>query len=99
MVRLGCPKHVRDRYKIDGNWQQYTKGFLRHLSNQTEAIEELAAIASDSSCALLCFETDYRFCHRSFVADAVGCHSGGEVRHLAARNVKIARPVLSLQPA
>lgn len=99
MVKLGCPKPVRDQYKTDGSWRQYTKGFLRHLHNQAPAIEELAAVASRSSCALLCFEADYRFCHRSFVADAVSDVSGAKVRHLIARNVRTASPALSLRLA
>jgi uncharacterized protein (DUF488 family) len=68
---LGCPKQIRNRYRADGNWAQYKVGFLKYLQTQTEALGDLAALAGISKCALVCFEADYNFCHRSMVADAV----------------------------
>lgn len=79
---LGCPKSVRDQYRQDGSWQCYTEGFLQHLSNQQEAVVQLAGLVASSNCALLCFEADPNFCHRSMVADAVKAKCGAEVRHL-----------------
>lgn len=95
MVALGCPRAVRDRYKLDGSWAHYTKGFLRHLKTQDEAIRELADKADASNCALLCFEADYRYCHRSFVADAVHAHSGADIWHIAKASAKTTRPARS----
>lgn len=79
---LGCPKPVRDRYRQDGSWQRYTQGFLQHLSSQEGAVAQLAGLVASSNCALLCFEADPNFCHRSMVADAVQAQCGAEVRHL-----------------
>ena len=28
---LGCPKPIRNQYKVDGNWQTYTRDFLKHI--------------------------------------------------------------------
>src|SRR5258705_10711616 len=39
--KLGCPKPVRDRYKIDRDWATYTRGFLTHLSRHGEAVAEV----------------------------------------------------------
>lgn len=97
-VDLGCPKPVRDRYREDGNWKRYTSGFLQHLKTQQRAVAELAELASTSTCALLCFEADFNFCHRSMVADAVRDHGGTQVRHITAAITKRASPA-SLQPA
>lgn len=96
MMSLGCPKPVRDRYKKDGSWKRYTEGFLKYLNGQAEAVSELAERAAETNCVLLCFEADYRFCHRSFVADAVHHHSGAAVRHISATGAKTERLARSL---
>lgn len=83
-VGLGCPKPVRDRYREDGNWKRYTDGFLNHLKTQAAAIDELSVLVRSSNCALLCFEADYNFCHRSMVANAVRDYCGAEIMHIQA---------------
>ncbi len=98
MVDLGCPKQVRDRYREDGNWERYTEGFMAHLNTQDDAIAELSALAATSNCALLCYEADSNFCHRSMVASAVKDYCGARVTHIKA-SAKKASPVASLQLA
>lgn len=82
MVELGCPRPVRDGYRADGDWKRYTEGFLKYLKSQKAAIAELGDLAQSSACALLCFEADFNFCHRSMVADAVSKHCGVSVTHI-----------------
>lgn len=82
MVELGCPKPVRERYRKDGDWPRYTQGFLQHLATQDAAVAALSERAKASNCALLCFEADFRACHRSMVAHAVHEHGGAEVLHI-----------------
>ncbi|UZR30804.1 DUF488 domain-containing protein [Methylococcus mesophilus] len=82
MADLGCPRPVRDRYRNDGNWKRYTEGFMKHLTAQEAAIAELAERTASSNCALLCYEANYNFCHRSMVANAVRDHCGAGVRHI-----------------
>ena len=98
MVNLGCPKLVRDRYREDGNWKRYTEGFMKHLKTQDDAIAELSALAATSNCALLCYEADSNFCHRSMVASAVKDYCGARVTHIKA-SAKKASPVAALQLA
>jgi len=81
---LGCPKPIRNQYREDGSWARYTAGFLHYLAQQDDVIAELSAMAATTTCALLCFEADYRYCHRSMVADAMHVASGLQVRHLQA---------------
>lgn len=88
MVDLGCPKHVRDRYRQDGDWARYTTGFLAHLEGKGEAIAELSSLVAISNCALMCFEADYRVCHRSMVADAVRDRFGAKVEHIASSSAR-----------
>lgn len=84
MVVFGCPKSVRDAYKSDGDWAQYTTSFLGYLADQDAAIAELVELASSEKCCLLCFEADPNTCHRLFVAQRAAKKSRGKltVRHL-----------------
>lgn len=80
--KLGCPKAIRNRYRDDGNWTQYTASFLKYLDMQHETLAELASMAGKSNCALMCFEADFNRCHRSMVADAVKQLNGIQVVHI-----------------
>jgi uncharacterized protein (DUF488 family) len=88
LAELGCPKSVRNRYREDSDWSLYTAGFLNHLSTQSGAIEKLSSLAKSSNCALLCFEADFNFCHRSMVADAVRARSGARIEHIDVKAVR-----------
>ncbi len=88
MVDLGCPKTVRDRYREDGNWKRYTEGFLKHLKAQEIAIAELSELVASSTCALLCYEADFNFCHRSMVANAVRDYCDAGVQHIKVVNAR-----------
>jgi uncharacterized protein (DUF488 family) len=79
---LGCPRPIRDRYKIDGDWAAYVKAFGAYLAEQTEAVAELAQIAQKSTACLVCFEADFNRCHRSLVARATARAGGPQVIHL-----------------
>jgi uncharacterized protein (DUF488 family) len=68
---LGCPRDVRHAYREDGDWAQYTRRFKSYLETQLAALEELSELMQKERCCLLCFEADYNFCHRSFVAERV----------------------------
>jgi uncharacterized protein (DUF488 family) len=70
--RLGCPKPIRDRLKQDGNWPLYAKNYAGYLASQPQALAELAQLAQKSGpVSLLCFEADFRRCHRSLIAKAI----------------------------
>ncbi|NEW90119.1 DUF488 domain-containing protein [Rhodopseudomonas sp. WA056] len=84
---LGCPKPIRDRYKIDENWAAYTKGFLAHLKTQSEVVSQLAKLAKTSPTCLVCFEADFTQCHRTYVARAASSISNLTVAHLTAQTV------------
>lgn len=92
MVDLGCPKPVRERYREDGNWKRYTEGFRKHLKRQDAAIAELSDLVASSTCALLCFEADFNFCHRSMVANAVHHYCGADVEHIKITDAKTVSP-------
>ena len=80
LVELGCPRGVRHEYRADGDWGRYTKRFKAYLETQTDALGKLAAWMRDERCCLLCYEEDFNFCHRSFVAEKVAGLIDGEVK-------------------
>jgi uncharacterized protein (DUF488 family) len=82
---MGCPKTVRDRYKRDGDWAVYTRGFLTHLNSQTEEVAQLARSTAQSITCLVCFEADFNRCHRTYVAHAAAKINGTAVTHLMRR--------------
>ena len=91
MAGLGCPKSIRNRYREDGNWKNYAEEFAKYLKAKEDAIAELSGWVVASSCALLCYEADSNFCHRSMVANAVRDYCGARVTHIKA----VARTVRS----
>ena len=98
LVELGCPKPIRDQYRADGNWKRYTKGFMKYLKTQDNTIAQLSSLVASANCALLCYEADANYCHRSMVADAVKEHCGARVTHIKA-TAKTRSLVVSHQPA
>ncbi len=82
---LGCPKSIRDRYRADGDWPQYSRDFLAYLKGQQETLQELTKIARATTACLVCFEADYTRCHRSYVARAAHRLGAPEVRHLTSK--------------
>lgn len=88
---LGCPKGIRNRYRADNNWGTYKAAFSQYLQTQRNAIADLSTMAAITNYALLCFEADFNYCHRSIVADAVNKLSGALVHHISAPAVKTTR--------
>jgi len=84
---LGCPKPIRDQYKIDGDWTAYTQGFLAYLGKVKSEVRALAATARQHRACLVCFEADFGACHRTYVARAVRSAGGPVVHHLSARTM------------
>lgn len=79
---LGCPKAIRDGYRVNRDWGAYTAAFMKHLRKQSVAVCELAEMCESRKAALLCYEADAGFCHRTYVARAVAAVSGGSVLHI-----------------
>lgn len=80
MQALGCPKPIRDAYGHDH--AQYELHFQRYLATQGAAVAELTAFSQSTTACLLCFEADYRECHRSLVAEACQALLAMPVVHL-----------------
>ena len=92
---LGCPKPVRDRHRASRDWDAYTRAYMAHLQQQGSAVSELAALCKNSAAALLCYEADAGFCHRTYVARAVAAITGGGVLHIGSAGVTPDRAMTS----
>lgn len=95
---LGCPKDIRNSYRTDGNWQEYTTRFLSYLATRESDVSELLYLAQMDRCALLCFEADANFCHRKYVAEAVGKISCQPIKlhHLSQNSIPTEEFLLAL---
>ena len=82
---LGCPKVIRDQYKVDGDWTSYTRKFLAYIETQDAVVRELVKLSKATKACLVCFEADYTLCHRTYVARATRKRGGPTVMHLTAR--------------
>lgn len=91
MPTLGCPRPVRARYRQDGDWTRYTKNYLQYLTGKESAIAELSERAQLSNAALLCYEANYEFCHRSLVANAVRDYCGVSIQHIKTTEARTGR--------
>ncbi|PZN34690.1 MAG: DUF488 domain-containing protein [Proteobacteria bacterium] len=84
---LGCPKRVRDLYKINGNWSEYLSSFNAHLLQQEEALMSLAEFSRRKSAALMCFEANFMRCHRTIVARAAAKAASTELLHITQETI------------
>lgn len=87
MRELGCPKPIRDRHRNDGDWERYTRCFMKHLAEQGAALDALATLTRVQPTALLCYEADFNRCHRTYVARAVARSTGATVCHITGAGV------------
>ena len=82
MPQLGCPKPIRNQYRLDNNWKLYKQGFTKYLETKGDVLSELTELANTSNCVLLCFEADFNLCHRSLVANEINKKHGLSVNHV-----------------
>ncbi len=67
---LGCPKDIRKRYKIDGDWAAYSKDFRAYIKEQKGVLQQLITSSGDTNVCMVCYEADHNYCHRSLIAQA-----------------------------
>jgi uncharacterized protein (DUF488 family) len=90
---LGCPKPIRDQYRASRDWDACTAAFMTHLRSQSTAVSELASLCESRAVALLCFEANAEFCHRTYVARAVAAITGGNILHIGAAGTRADRAI------
>jgi uncharacterized protein (DUF488 family) len=68
--QLGDPKHGRDAARA-GRMEEFRQIFTAHLelADSMEALKIAKDLAEEKTSALLCYERDYKHCHRAIVAN------------------------------
>jgi uncharacterized protein (DUF488 family) len=80
---LGTPPEGREANR-KREWEKFWRIVDDRLATAEaeHALHEAAAIAAESPSCLLCYEADWRICHRSRVAAILAGRGGFAVRHL-----------------
>jgi len=78
---LGSPREIRARLRTTGDYGVFFRDFDRYLGTREDLLRRLAAELT-GDVALLCYERDYRQCHRQSVAAAIGAMTGLVPEHL-----------------
>jgi uncharacterized protein (DUF488 family) len=71
LVALGTPKPLRDEVRRDKDYATFFATMEAIIAAQPVALQTALAIVRAQPSALLCFEADYRTCHRLVVAQAL----------------------------
>lgn len=85
---LGCPREIRARYKRDRDWTTYRTGFEHYLATHLDAVASIVQSTKRERICLVCFEADFRLCHRSLVAAAAEAMGAGRAIHLIPRKAR-----------
>lgn len=66
---LGTPKNYREELKQKKDYLKFFKKYKEHLEKNTDHIIQVKNILlSNGKSALLCYEKEHYYCHRSIVA-------------------------------
>ena len=79
--RLGNPyrKMLRTR---ELSWDGFRILFENYLRNNIDVVKEIAELSHSKNVCLLCYEKDYKICHRSVIADIIEKDFGIHAIHL-----------------
>lgn len=79
---LGCPTHIRAAYKISKNWANYVESYNAYIQPLSDEMFAIAVRAKGNNIALMCFEANPHFCHRSLISNEVAKRYGVATTHL-----------------
>jgi uncharacterized protein (DUF488 family) len=81
---LGTPPEGRAANRAR-QWEKFWRIVEQKLATAEAEFElrRAAAIAAEAPACLLCYEADWRICHRRRVAEILAARHGFEIRHLA----------------
>ena len=82
---LGADKKLRDKLKEDGNYKSFFEAMAISVLNHKEQLAEInQMLCNGKNVALMCFEKNYKLCHRTVVAKGVKKINGNglKIKHL-----------------
>lgn len=84
---LGDPKEGREAARA-GDFKKFRQIFDAVIQKEdaVDALQKITELMSSKSVCLMCYERDYKTCHRKIVADKLVDVSGQKVRHLGVRH-------------
>ena len=69
LSRLGSRREVRKQYRSNNDWTWFSEQYNEYLVSQTDEIMKLSELIFENNCCLMCFETDFKLCHRGLLID------------------------------
>jgi uncharacterized protein (DUF488 family) len=83
---LGTPRALREKVKLDGDYESFFVAMRQHLATRPQAIEQACDLVRSTTCCLICYEESADACHRKLVAQMIRERLGDglEVVHLRA---------------
>jgi uncharacterized protein (DUF488 family) len=66
---LGAPREVRHALRRTDDWAAYCTAYEKVLKNNQESLISLSKLSNSSRVCLMCFEEDYKACHRSLITE------------------------------
>lgn len=81
---LGSPKQIRHRLRDDKDLKKFFVDFEEYIDTQEELLASVAN-SLEGKVALMCFERDYKTCHRSVVAKKLGYIIDTKPKHIGVK--------------
>ncbi len=79
--RRARPDSLREQLRRGGDYERFFAEYGRLLQARDEAVRRWVQLARTDSVCLMCFEHDYRRCHRHVLAEKLRA-AGVDVTHL-----------------
>lgn len=82
LTELGSAKDIREALKSGKiDFEEFAEKYRDYVKKREDLIEKLVEIASKKDSVILCYEKDWRRCHRSILAEILE-EKGFRVQHL-----------------
>lgn len=80
---LGSPKEIRHQLHQDLDYKKFFEEYKEHIKDNDiqESIKDVEGLSKVRKTVLLCFEKDFKTCHRSIIAQELN-KDGWKVNHL-----------------
>ncbi len=84
LKELGSPKPLREKVRLDGDYEYFFREYSKYIKSQIRVIEKLYQIILDKICCIMCYEKEPRNCHRFIVAEEIKRRDGNSlmVKHI-----------------
>lgn len=91
LKQLGDPKEGREAARA-GNWKKFDKIYTTVLATEVaqEAVKEITNLSRNSNVCLLCYERDFKTCHRKYISDKIDLITSSKTKHLGVVKNRIA---------